>query len=160
MTTRAFVALGSNLGERSVHLERALRELDRPPDVRVVRCSSFHETEPVGGPAGQGPYLNAVVELATALEPRALLHRLLEIELRAGRVRRERNGPRTLDLDLLIFGDQRIDTPELCVPHPRLEERSFVLAPLAEFAPELLLARSGSSVRERLAALRAAEGRA
>lgn len=127
-----FIALGSNLGDRAGHVRAALRELSEAGDVRVLRCSSLHETPPVGGPPGQPAFLNAAAELATYLPPRELLARLLAIEARHGRVRGVRNGPRTLDLDLLIYRDEFIDEPGLCVPHPRMWEREFVLAPLRE----------------------------
>ena len=98
------------------------------------RCSHAYETEPVGPP--QPKFLNAVVQLGSLLNPRETLKRLLAIEERMGRVRREKNGPREIDLDLLIFGDRTIDEPGLRVPHPRMDERAFVLVPLAEIAPE------------------------
>jgi 2-amino-4-hydroxy-6-hydroxymethyldihydropteridine diphosphokinase len=129
-----YIAVGSNLGNRAGHIEAALHELEEHGDIRVVRRSTLHETEPVGGPAGQPRFLNAAAELATALEPRALLARLLEIEQRHGRERVVPNGPRTLDLDLLLYGDRVLDEPDLQVPHPRMWERAFVLAPLGEIA--------------------------
>lgn len=128
----AYVALGSNLGDREDHLRRALADLAERGDIRLLRCSSFHETEPVGGPPGQGRYLNAVAAIETTLAPRALLDRLLAVEQLHGRARGERNGPRTLDLDLLLYGDEQIDEPGLTVPHPRMCDRDFVLLPLAE----------------------------
>jgi 2-amino-4-hydroxy-6-hydroxymethyldihydropteridine diphosphokinase len=148
--TRAWIALGSNVGDRRAHLERALAGLARTPATRVVRSSSWIETDPVGGPAGQGPYLNGVAELETELGPRELLDQLLALERDAGRVRTVEGAPRTLDLDLLLHGEARIDEPGLVVPHPRMEQRTFVLAPLAELAPDLVLPRSGRTVAERL----------
>ncbi len=134
----AYVALGSNLGDRAAHLEAAIAALRATPGIEVIALSSVRETEPVGGPP-QGPYLNAVVALRTELAPRALLERLLEIEAAQGRERGpERNAPRTLDLDLLLYGDEKIDEPDLVVPHPRMHERAFVLEPLAELAPDLV----------------------
>ena len=149
---RAFVALGSNLGPRRETLERALAELARDPRVRVVRRSPWYETEPVGGPTGQGPYLNGVAELAVELEPRALLERCLAIEAALGRVRApgERNAARTLDLDLLWFDGRTLAEPGLALPHPRLEQRAFVVEPLADLAPELALP-SGLTALERRA---------
>ena len=126
------MALGSNLGDRAQHIRDALRELAEAGDIRIVACSSLRETEPVGGPAGQPRFLNAVAELATALEPRALLERMQEIEQRHARRRGVVNGPRTLDLDLLLYNDQVVDAPDLCVPHPRMWQRAFVMEPLAE----------------------------
>lgn len=127
-----FIGLGSNQGDRDFHIRTALTELASRGDVRVVRQSSLHETEPVGGPAGQGPYLNAVAEIDTDLPARALLERMLQIEARHGRERRVPNGPRPLDLDLLLYRDQLIDEPDLKVPHPRMWQRAFVTEPLAE----------------------------
>lgn len=132
----AFVGLGSNLGDRLHHLARARRALDEGPEIAVVAASRIYESAPVGGPP-QGEYLNAVLALDTRLQPRALLERLLAIEVREGR-RRDgtRNAPRTLDLDLLLYEDRIVDEPDLRVPHPRLHERAFALLPLAELAPE------------------------
>src|SRR5271167_3557005 len=130
---RAFLGLGSNLGDRRAELVRALQAL---PD--VVAVSSLYETEPVGGPPGQGPYLNLVVELDTGLGPRELLGLAGRLEQAAGRVRLERHGSRTLDVDVLLVGDLRVDEDDLVVPHPRMWERRFVLAPLADLAPELV----------------------
>lgn len=132
MRRRAFLALGSNLGDRLAFLQAAV---DALPD--VVAVSRVYETDPVG-PPGQGPYLNAVVELDTALSPRELLDWCRRLEEGAGRVRGERWGPRTLDVDVLLVGDERVDEPDLVVPHPRLWERAFVLVPLADVAPDLV----------------------
>ena len=135
----AYVGLGSNLGDRQALLDEAIARLRLRPGVEVLSVSSYHETEPVGGPAGQGQYLNAVACLRTTLEAAQLLRVLQTIETELGRVRAERFGPRTLDLDLLLFDTQivQIDEPgcELIVPHPRLHERLFVLEPLVEIAP-------------------------
>lgn len=130
---RAFVALGSNLGDRRAHLRAAVAGL---PD--VVAVSGVYETDPVGGPGGQPPYLNAVVELDTALGPRQLLEVAGRLEEAAGRVRAERWGPRTLDVDVLLVGDLAVDDPDLVVPHSRMRERAFVLVPLHDLAPELV----------------------
>ncbi len=147
---RALVALGSNVGDRRRTLERALEELCRLPGTCVVERSSFHETAPVGGPPGQGPFLNAVAEVETRLSPRELLDGLLEIEKALGRVRTVRNGPRTIDLDLILFGDVVTEEPGLQVPHPRFRERAFVLEPLAEVAPDAVDPVTGKTVRELL----------
>jgi 2-amino-4-hydroxy-6-hydroxymethyldihydropteridine diphosphokinase len=136
MSANAYVGLGSNLGDRLDYLTRALRALGEQPGLAVVRVSSFHETEPEGGPPGQGKYLNAVAELRTDLEPAALLHVLLDVEQQLGRVRGERNAPRTIDLDLLLYGDRIVYEAGLTVPHPRMHERRFVLVPLSEIAPD------------------------
>ncbi len=151
--TVAAIALGSNLGDREASLRRALVQLDREPGVTLLRRSSWHETRPVGGPEGQGPYLNGVCLVETTHSARELLALLHDIEEKAGRVRSVPNGPRTLDLDLLWFGDERSDDPELRLPHPRMEERTFVLAPLAELLPGHLLPGCGRTVAQRLAEL-------
>jgi 2-amino-4-hydroxy-6-hydroxymethyldihydropteridine diphosphokinase len=130
---RAFLGLGSNLGDRRAHLREAVAAL---PD--VVAVSPVYETSPVGGPEGQGPYLNCVVELQTELEPRELLAVAQRLEAAAGRERKERWGPRTLDVDVLLVDDLTVEEPDLVVPHPRMWERRFVLVPLADLAPELL----------------------
>jgi 2-amino-4-hydroxy-6-hydroxymethyldihydropteridine diphosphokinase len=146
---RAFLALGSNLGERVAHLQHALDTLAAHPEVDVVAVSRVYETDPVGGPE-QGAYLNAVVAVDTGLEPLDLLRLAQELERAAGRVRTERWGPRTLDVDVLLYGDQTIHTDVLTVPHPRLWERDFVLVPLRDVAPERVaaLADGGRGVRD------------
>jgi 2-amino-4-hydroxy-6-hydroxymethyldihydropteridine diphosphokinase len=151
----AYVGLGSNLDDRAKHITHALAALRATPGVRVGAVSPLVETEPVGGPP-QGPYLNGAVELFVTLPPRALLERLLAIEAEAGRVRgASRNEPRCLDLDLLFYGDARIDEPGLVVPHPRLHQRSFVLEPLRHIAPDFVhpvLGRSVASLARDVAA--------
>jgi 3-oxoacyl-[acyl-carrier protein] reductase len=136
--TRAYVALGSNLGDRQATLDRAVLRLRAEPGVTVRRVSSYYETAPVGGPPGQGAYLNAVLEADTTMPPDDLLRRLLAIETQLGRVRTGRDAPRTLDLDLLLYGDLVRSESDPVVPHPRLHERRFVLTPLAEIAPNVM----------------------
>ncbi|MEQ1786410.1 MAG: 2-amino-4-hydroxy-6-hydroxymethyldihydropteridine diphosphokinase [Acidimicrobiales bacterium] len=131
---RAFLGLGSNLGDRLAHLRAAVAAT---PD--LVATSPVYETEPVGGPE-QGPFLNVVVELHTDLDARALLAVCHALEQAAARVREVRWGPRTLDADVLLVDDVSVDDPDLQVPHPRMWERRFVLAPLADLAPELVSA--------------------
>ncbi len=138
MAATAYIGLGSNLGDRRAHLDRALAELRGRLGVAVVRTSSVYETAPIGGPAGQGPYLNAVAELRTDLAPADLLRTLHEIESGLGRVRTEKDGPRTIDLDLLFYADVASGDPRLTLPHPRMHQRLFVLQPLAEIAPALV----------------------
>jgi len=146
-----YVALGSNLGDRAAHLEAAIAALAATPRISVARRSPVYETAPASA-IPQGPYLNAVVELRTTLSPEALLVRLLEIEAGAGRTRDgRRDAPRSLDLDLLLYGDRRVERPGLVVPHPRLHERPFVLEPLRDLAPELVHPVLGETV-EKLAA--------
>ena len=132
-SSRSFLGLGSNLGDRWAHLRAAVAGV---PD--LVAVSPVYETAPVGGPAGQGPFLNAVVELDTGLGPRQLLEVCRRLEESAGRVRSRRFGPRTLDVDVLLVGDEQVDEPDLTVPHPRMWERAFVLVPLADLAPDLV----------------------
>jgi 2-amino-4-hydroxy-6-hydroxymethyldihydropteridine diphosphokinase len=131
---RAFLGMGSNLGDSRRLLRDALDVLGD----RVVAVSPLYETEPVGGPPGQQDYLNLVVELDTDQTPRELLGLCRRLEAAAGRVRAERWAPRTLDVDILLVGELRVDEPDLVVPHPRMYERRFVMAPLAELAPELV----------------------
>ena len=135
----AYIALGSNLGNRQRSLDDAVAHLRAQPQIDHLRVSSYHETEPVGGPTGQGKYLNAVAAVMTTLDPAALLRVLLSIETQLGRVRAERFGPRTIDLDLLLYGQETVRIQEadcdLTVPHPRMHERLFVLEPLVEIAP-------------------------
>lgn len=134
-----FLGLGSNLEQPLVQLARALRAVHEIPGTALVRVSSFYDTAPVGL-ADQPNFVNAVAELQTTLSPQQLLTHLLNIEAAQYRVRDARtlrNGPRTLDLDILLFGDVQIDEPDLIIPHPRMHQRAFVLWPLAEIAPEL-----------------------
>lgn len=152
----ACIALGSNLdlpeGDSAWILAEAVRRLHAAPGVRVVGASSIHRTAPVGGPPGQREYLNAVVAVHATCTPRALLGLMLSIESDLGRVRDPavRNGPRTLDLDLVLFGDRVIDEPGLHVPHPRLDERSFVLRPLLEVLPGATNPRTGRALASAL----------
>jgi 2-amino-4-hydroxy-6-hydroxymethyldihydropteridine diphosphokinase len=130
---RAYVGLGSNLGDREQTLRAALERLAENPGVEVVAVSSFRETDPVGPVADQPRFLNGAVALETSLSARGLLELLLEVEAEFGRSRNgPPGGPRTLDLDLLVYGDEHVDEPGLEVPHPRLHERPFVLEPLEE----------------------------
>lgn len=133
---RAFIGLGSNLGDRRAHLRSAVAQLETAGDVAAV--SPLYETEPVGGPPGQQDHLNVVVELRTADSPRTLLERCRSLEAAAHRVRTERWAPRTLDADVLWVEGDLVDDPDLTVPHPRMWERRFVLAPLADLAPDLV----------------------
>ena len=134
----AFVGIGSNLGDRETHLRSAIDLLAAEEGIEIVAVSRLRETEPVG-PVEQGPFLNGAVQVSTDLPPRQLLERLLDVEQRLGRVRDVRFGPRTIDLDLLVYGDETADEPGLALPHPRLHERRFALEPLAELAPSLVV---------------------
>jgi 2-amino-4-hydroxy-6-hydroxymethyldihydropteridine diphosphokinase len=133
--TDAYVALGSNLGDPLGQVEQAFEALNRLPATRLVARSRLYRSTPMGGPPGQPDYLNAVARLVTGLAPLDLLRGLQAIEQASGRQRGERWGPRTLDLDVLVYGSVQIDSAELQVPHPRMTERPFVLLPLYEVAP-------------------------
>ncbi len=138
---RAFLGLGSNLGDRRAYLRDAVAKL---PDVSAA--SPVYETDPIGGPPGQGAYLNCVVELWTSRTPRELLVLAQAAEAAAQRLRVERWGPRTLDVDVLLVGDEHVEEPDLVVPHPRMWSRGFVLVPLGDLAPELVVGRLTSDL--------------
>lgn len=151
---RVYLALGSNLGDRAGAISRAEEAIRGLPGTRDVRLSGVYETPAVGGPAGQGAFLNAAVALETELEPRELLERLQGIERaagRPGRAERERWGPRVLDIDVLLYEDRVIDEPGLKVPHPRMHERWFVLRPLADVGGEAVHPVMRKTVNELLA---------
>ena len=154
MKVDAYIAIGSNIGDRQATIDRAIHDIGALQSVRFIEQSSIIETPPVGD-IEQGPYLNGVVHVQTTMPARDLLHFLLKIEVSQGRDRsqEQRWGPRTLDLDLIVFGDQVIDEPGLQVPHPRLHERSFVLIPLAEIAPDILIPVQNETPRQLLEAL-------
>ena len=155
--TDAYIALGSNLGDRELNLLRGVAEIGRLPDSRVTALSSFYETSPVGA-VKQDAFYNAVLRLSTGLAPRSLLNHLLRIEDETfKRVRTIHQGPRRMDLDLLLYGDRTINEEDLVVPHPRMAERRFVLQPLCEIAPDLLHPLTGKSIRELLATLESDE---
>lgn len=153
MSTLALIGFGSNLGNRTAILDAAVAALAEAPGVEVRAVSSYHETAPAGGPAGQGAFLNAAALLETSLEPLALLGVLRAIEQQAGRTRTVRWGERRLDLDLLIHGGRSLDTPELVLPHPRMAVRRFVLAPAVEIAPTLADPMTGRTIAQLLAGL-------
>ena len=151
---RAYVALGANLGDAGAALHRAIKALHELPHTRLARASSFYKTAALNTDSGSavpaaGPdYLNAVVALETRLSAPALLDALQALELQAGRERPYRNAPRTLDLDVLLYGSARIESARLTVPHPRMLLRAFVLRPLAEIAPDLVSANQLEAVRD------------
>jgi 2-amino-4-hydroxy-6-hydroxymethyldihydropteridine diphosphokinase len=146
---RAWIALGSNLGDRARHIQEAIDALTRDRDIELVAMSGLIETDPVG-PTPQPRYLNAAAEVRTRLAPRELLARLLLVEASRGRERSAgaRNAPRTIDLDLLLYADRIIDEPGLSVPHPRMHKRSFVLDPLDEIASDLVHPALGCTIGE------------
>jgi len=153
MPTTAWIGLGSNLGDRKANLDAALVALGHVNGVTVRAVSSYHETSPVGGPHGQGAFLNAAARLDTTLDPFELLKIAQGIEDDLGRVRTIRWGERTIDVDLLIFGEKFLDTPELKIPHPRLAFRRFALTPLAEIGPDSVDVVTGRTVAALLANL-------
>ena len=150
----AHIGLGSNLGDRRAFLDSAVERLENTPGVIVCCVSTYHETPPIG-PPGQGPYLNAAAMIKTELPASELLILLQAIESALGRNRdtEQRWGPRTCDLDLLLYGESVVETPNLTIPHPRMHERRFVLEPLAEIAPHAKHLVLGKSVAELLADL-------
>lgn len=135
----AYIGLGSNLASPASQLKQALLAIARIPHSQLTHVSSFYRSSPVGGPPDQPDYLNACACLLTRLAPEALLDHLQQIENAHGRVRTVRWGARTLDLDILLFGDYQLQTDRLSIPHPRLTERAFALLPLLEIAPDLPL---------------------
>jgi len=149
---KAFIGLGSNLGEREAMIRLALDDLARLPSTTLVRASSLYDTEPVGE-VDQPNFLNAVAQIDTELTARQLLWNLQLIEKRLGRVRAQRWGPRTIDLDLLLYGSLVVDEPDLKVPHPELTQRSFVLVPLVELDPLLVHPVSGETLLAHLSRL-------
>jgi 2-amino-4-hydroxy-6-hydroxymethyldihydropteridine diphosphokinase len=134
----AYIGLGSNLGLREKNIAAALNALQTTRDIEVVKVSRLYETEPVGGPAGQSPFINAAAHVKTTLSPERLLGLCLAIEESLGRKRDVHWGPRTIDLDLLCYDQEIIVSPELTLPHPMMHERRFVMEPLAEIAPALM----------------------
>lgn len=133
-----YIALGSNVGDRIGYLRRALDFVNALQDTRVIRLAALYETEPVGGPADQGRFLNSVAALRTELSPTVLLKCMLDIESSLDRVREVKDGPRTIDLDLIMHGQLVHDDEFLTLPHPRMHERSFVLIPMCDLNPKLI----------------------
>jgi 2-amino-4-hydroxy-6-hydroxymethyldihydropteridine diphosphokinase len=151
-----YIGLGSNIEDRERHLKDAIHLLQLHPDINICRCSSIYETDPVGF-TEQAAFLNMVIQVETKLTPTELFHHMLEVESKLGRVRDIRWGPRTIDLDMLLFGQQLLDTPELLVPHPRMKERAFVLIPLLEIMDKQSI-QAGASFQQDLKLLTGKEG--
>ncbi|MDA9101119.1 2-amino-4-hydroxy-6-hydroxymethyldihydropteridine diphosphokinase [Omnitrophica bacterium] len=145
--TLAYIGVGSNVGNRESYLQAAHDRLSSHPEIKFTRMSRVHETEPVGGPA-QEKYLNAVWEIETDLTAEELLECTRQVEQDLGRVRSVKNGPRTMDLDILFFGSEVMDRQELTIPHPRLRGRAFVLEPLAELSPDWVHPVTKTTVRQ------------
>lgn len=133
----SYIGIGSNLGDRLKNIEQAIAKINQLKGARVEKISSIIETEPVGGPA-QGKFLNAAIGIQTDLSAQELLRSLQNIERDLGRKRLVKNGPRTIDLDILTFGEQKINDTNLTVPHPKIKHRDFVLLPLREIAPNIV----------------------
>ncbi|MFA5388270.1 MAG: 2-amino-4-hydroxy-6-hydroxymethyldihydropteridine diphosphokinase [Candidatus Omnitrophota bacterium] len=132
---RCYIGIGSNLGDRRKYIDSAIDKLRETSSIEVKKVSGIYETEPIGGPK-QGRYLNGAIEIETGLKPRELLTRLQDIEKELGRIRTVRNAPRTIDLDILLYGEDNIDEPGLKIPHPRMRDREFVMKPLKEIYDE------------------------
>ena len=144
--TVAYVGLGSNLGDRRRHLIQAMQRLAQRAEIEIEQVASLYETSPVGGPSGQPPYLNSVARLKVTCTPRELLNVALSIEASLGRQRDERWAARTIDIDILLLGDEIVDETDLHIPHPRLHLRRFVLEPLCELAGEIIHPTLGKSI--------------
>ena len=139
LNVTAYIGLGGNLGDVTKAINVAVQSLRNEPDIATVNVSPVYRTAPIGGPSGQPEFLNAVARIETSLSPAQLLACCLKIEQQLGRVRMEHHGPRTIDLDVLLYGDREVAAPGLMVPHPRLRQRLFALAPLHDVAPDNLL---------------------
>ncbi|BBA71378.1 2-amino-4-hydroxy-6-hydroxymethyldihydropteridine diphosphokinase [Geobacter sulfurreducens] len=154
MESNVFIALGSNMGDRELNLLRAVAEIGKLPETRITALSGFYETEPVGPVPEQPDFLNAVLRIETSLTPHRLLEELQRIETGLfGRRREVPQGPRSMDLDILLYGSLTVAVEGLVIPHPRLHQRRFVLVPLAEIAPDMIHPVQEKPVRELLASL-------
>jgi 2-amino-4-hydroxy-6-hydroxymethyldihydropteridine diphosphokinase len=154
MAIVAYIALGANLGDRTGNLRAAVEKLANTPGLKVTKVSAMMENPAVGGPPDSPPFLNAAAEVETTLQAGELLKRLLDIEKEIGRVRRDKWGPRLIDLDLLLYGDAVFQSAEMSIPHPLMHQRSFVLKPMAEIAPDVMHPIRRRSMSQLLAELR------
>lgn len=157
MNKTVYIALGSNVGCKRDNMAQAVQLIADLPTTQVVKSSSLYETEP-WGKTDQDEFLNQVIEIETALQPEELLHELQNIEIKMGRQRKEKWGPRLIDLDILLYGNEVIDDPQLTIPHPYLRERLFVLVPLAEIGAELQFPDDGATIEEVLSRVLVREG--
>lgn len=137
MENVVFIAFGSNLGNKEKNIKQALTLLSSNQAIKIIKISNFIKTKPVDGPQNQPDYLNGVIKIKTTYTPKKLLIFLQSIEKKLGRIRTIKNGPRTIDLDILLFNNKKIKTPTLTIPHPRMWQREFVTKPLKQIAPEL-----------------------
>jgi 3-oxoacyl-[acyl-carrier protein] reductase len=144
----AYIGLGSNLGDRQEYIDKAVEALQEHSDIEVRQVSTYFETDPEGAPPNSPLFINGVVQIDTELEPQDLMNVLLDIERSLGRVRGEKNAPRTLDLDILLYGDLILEDPDVTIPHPRMHQRGFVLEPMAEIAPDLVHPVLGDTMAE------------
>lgn len=157
MNKSVYISLGSNMGSKRGNLAQAVELISNIPGVKLKNRSSLYETEP-WGKTDQDKFLNQVIEIETSLPPRELLKELQDIEINMGRQRKEKWGPRIIDLDILLYGNEVLDDPQLAIPHPRMRERLFVLVPLAEIGADLRFPDNGATVREVLSSVLAREG--
>ncbi len=157
MNKTVYIALGSNVGCKRDNMAQAVQLIADLPATQVVKSSSLYETAP-WGKTDQDEFLNQVIEIETALQPEELLHELQNIEIKMGRQRKEKWGPRLIDLDILLYGNEVIDDPQLTIPHPYLRERLFVLVPLAEIGAELQFPDDGATIEEVLSRVLVREG--
>lgn len=157
MNNSVYIALGSNMGRKRENMAQAVALIAALPGVKILNSSSLYETEP-WGKTDQDKFLNQVIEIETSLQPKELLAELHNIEIKMGRQRQEKWGPRLIDLDILLFGNEVINDPQLTIPHPHMRDRLFVLVPLAEIGAELQFPDDGATLKEVLSSVIARDG--
>ncbi len=155
----AYLALGTNLGDRRENLREAVRLLTESDSLRLRLVASLYETAPVGGPQEQSDYFNSAISISTRLDAPTLLKHCLDVERMMGRVRKQANGPRNIDIDMLIYEDLQIELPDLTIPHPRMHLRRFVLTPMVEIAPDLRHPAIGATMKDLLDQLAEDDGK-